>query len=90
MCLSFHTIFAQVEEAVRARLSLEKEASLLRASNDNYAQQVDALTSQVSKLEVSIAEATEQNNLATTQLQQVRVQMFALMSVMPGVNCREY
>jgi phage shock protein A len=57
---------------VRARLSLEKEASLLRASNDNYAHQVDALTSQVSKLEVSIAEATEQNNLATTQLQQVR------------------
>jgi phage shock protein A len=62
----------QVEEAVRARLSLEKEASLLRASNDNYAQQVDALTAQVSKLEVSIAEATEQNNLATTQLQQVK------------------
>jgi phage shock protein A len=62
----------QVEEAVRARLSLEKEASLLRASNDNYAQQVDALTAQVTKLEASIAEATEQNNLATTQLQQVR------------------
>jgi phage shock protein A len=61
-----------VEEAVRARLSLEKEASLLRASNDNYSQQVDALTAQVTKLEASIAEATEQNNLATTQLQQVR------------------
>jgi phage shock protein A len=67
------SFFPQVEEAVRARLSLEKEASLLRASNDNYSQQVDALTAQVSKLEVIIAEATEQNNLATTQLQQVRL-----------------
>jgi hypothetical protein len=30
----------QVEEAVRARLTVEKEALLLRAANENYSQQV--------------------------------------------------
>lgn len=30
----------QVEEAVRARLTIEKEALLLRAANENYSEQV--------------------------------------------------
>lgn len=30
----------QVEDAVRARLTIEKEALLLRQSNENYSQQV--------------------------------------------------
>ena len=33
-------LFMQVEEAVRARLTIEKEAMLLQAANENYAQQV--------------------------------------------------
>lgn len=61
----------QVEEAVRARLTIEKEALLLRAANENYSQQVEALTAQVSDLEEAIQEATAQSTLATQQLQEV-------------------
>lgn len=51
---------------------MEKEVSLLRASNDNYAQQVQALTTQVSQLEANIVEATQQSSRASQQLQQVK------------------
>ena len=71
--LQFHAscFCVQVDEAVQARLIVEREVSLLRASNDNYQQQVDALTSQVTVMETTVAEATEQSTLASRQLQQV-------------------
>jgi hypothetical protein len=56
---------------VRARLTIEKEALLLRAANENYSQQVEALTAQVADLEEAIQEATAHSTLATQQLQEV-------------------
>jgi hypothetical protein len=43
------TAQGQVEEAVRARLTIEKEALLLRAANENYAEQVRASRARIAR-----------------------------------------
>jgi DNA-binding GntR family transcriptional regulator len=80
------TAKTQVEEAVRARLTIEKEALLLRAANENYSQQVEALTAQVADLEEAIQEATAQGTLATQQLHEVRHEHGRLCSRVIGAR----